>query len=221
MLERFLVPEKDRVFVEADNMRQATIEIFEKCGLSPEDAALSAEVLMTSDLRGWESHGVSNQLRVYVQMYGDQEINPAPNLRVTRETDVTANVDGDTGLGLHVLPKAMEMAIEKADKHGMGAVTVHDPSFLEEYGPAVNAMVEANGGKYIVRDLEPNHLAGGGTVPTVMVVLDSVSSPGLRNIPERKQQVATSTSGPEVNLCATSLAHRMAAAAPSAMEEHM
>jgi LDH2 family malate/lactate/ureidoglycolate dehydrogenase len=126
MLERFLVPEKDRVFVEADNMRQATIEIFEKCGLSPEDAALSAEVLMTSDLRGCESHGVSNQLRVYVQMYGDQEINPAPNLRVTRETDVTANVDGDTGLGLHVLPKAMEMAIEKADKHGMGAVTVHN-----------------------------------------------------------------------------------------------
>ncbi|HAG55570.1 MAG TPA: hypothetical protein DCL17_04115, partial [Dehalococcoidia bacterium] len=31
-------------------------------------------MLMTSDLRGCESHGVSNQLRVYVQMYGDREI---------------------------------------------------------------------------------------------------------------------------------------------------
>jgi LDH2 family malate/lactate/ureidoglycolate dehydrogenase len=126
MLERFLVPEKDRVIVQSENMRLAVIEIFEKCGQSPEDAALSAEVLLTSDLRGCESHGVSNQLRVYVQMYGDQEINPTPNVRVTRETDVTANLDGDTGLGLHVLPKAMEMAIEKADKHGMGAVTVHN-----------------------------------------------------------------------------------------------
>jgi len=126
MLERFLVPEKDRVFVRPENMRAATTAIFEKCGQSPADAALSAEVLMTSDLRGCESHGVSNQLRVYVQMYGDQEINPTPNVRVTRETDVTANLDGDTGLGLHVLPKAMELAIEKAEKHGMGAVTVHN-----------------------------------------------------------------------------------------------
>ena len=126
MLDRFLVPEKDRVFVESEKMRGATIEIFEKCGQSPADAALSADVLMTSDLRGCESHGVSNQLRVYVQMYGDREINPTPNVRVTRETDVTANLDGDEGLGLHVLPKAMELAIEKAEKHGMGAVTVHN-----------------------------------------------------------------------------------------------
>ena len=126
MLERFLVPEKDRVFIEPGKMRQATIEIFEKCGLSQADAELSAEVLMTSDLRGCESHGVSNMLRVYVKQYADREVNPTPNVRVTRETDVTANLDGDTGLGLHVLPKAMELAIEKAEKHGMGAVTVHN-----------------------------------------------------------------------------------------------
>lgn len=126
MLERFLVPEKDRVFIEPEKMRQATIEIFEKCGLSQSDAELSAEVLMISDLRGCESHGVSNMLKVYVQQYADRELNPTPNVRVTRETDVTANLDGDEGLGLHVLPKAMEMAIEKAEKHGMGAVTVHN-----------------------------------------------------------------------------------------------
>ena len=80
MLERFLVPEQARVFVQPESMLQATIEIFEKCGQSAEDAALSAEVLLTSDLRGCESHGVSNMLRVYVQMYGDQEINPTPNV---------------------------------------------------------------------------------------------------------------------------------------------
>ena len=54
----------------------------------------------------------------------------------------------------------------------IGSVTVHDPSWLEEYGPADNAVVDANGGKYIVRDLEPNHLEGGGAVPTVIVVLE-------------------------------------------------
>ena len=42
MLERFLVPEQARVFVQPENMLQAAIEIFEKCGQSAEHAALSA-----------------------------------------------------------------------------------------------------------------------------------------------------------------------------------
>lgn len=54
----------------------------------------------------------------------------------------------------------------------IGSVTVHDPSWLEEYGPAVDAMVKSNGGKYVARDLEPNHLEGGGAQPTVIVILE-------------------------------------------------
>jgi len=54
----------------------------------------------------------------------------------------------------------------------VGAVTIHDPSWAEEYLPAVNALVEANGGKYIVSDMAPSHLEGDGAVPTVMVVVE-------------------------------------------------
>ncbi|MBT3171315.1 MAG: DUF1330 domain-containing protein [Rhodospirillaceae bacterium] len=53
-----------------------------------------------------------------------------------------------------------------------GAVTVTDPSWLEEYGPAVDAMVQKNGGKYVARDLAPDHLEGGGSQPTVIVILE-------------------------------------------------
>ncbi len=126
MLERFLVPEQDRVYVQNDRMHAATNAIFSKMGLSAADARTSADALMTSDLRGCESHGVSNMLRRYVEWYGKGEMNPTPNIRVTRESDTTANLDGDEGLGLHVLPKATEMAIEKARKHGTGTVVVHN-----------------------------------------------------------------------------------------------
>ncbi len=126
MLERFLVPEKDRVYISEENMRNATFEIFKSCGLSDYNAKVSADVLMTSDLRGCESHGVSNQLRVYATMYSDGEINPNPKVEITRETNATANIDGDEGLGLHVLPEAMNIAIDKAEKHGIGSVTVHN-----------------------------------------------------------------------------------------------
>ena len=53
----------------------------------------------------------------------------------------------------------------------IGAVTVTDPSWLEEYGPAVAALVESHGGKYIARDMETVHLEGGGSIPSAIVVL--------------------------------------------------
>ena len=129
MLERFLVPKEDQVLIESESMKIATKDIFSKMGLNDEDAQLSSEVLLTSDLRGCESHGVSNMLPIYIDRFnqkGDLGINPKPNFKITRESPTTANVDGDDGLGLHVLPKAMEIAIEKAEKYGTGSVSVHN-----------------------------------------------------------------------------------------------
>jgi L-2-hydroxycarboxylate dehydrogenase (NAD+) len=130
MLERFFVPEDDRVYVDQQQMRTAAETIFRKMGQTDDDAALSADVLMLSDLRGCESHGVSNMLASYVEQYGAGNINPRPNVQVIRESDTTATLDCDTGLGLHLAPKAMEMAIEKADKHGMGTVIMNNGRHL-------------------------------------------------------------------------------------------
>jgi LDH2 family malate/lactate/ureidoglycolate dehydrogenase len=45
-------------------------------------------------------------------------------MRTLRETASCANVDGDRGLGLAVIPRGMEMAIEKARNTGVGMVTL-------------------------------------------------------------------------------------------------
>ncbi|MEM8769408.1 MAG: Ldh family oxidoreductase [Pseudomonadota bacterium] len=124
MLERFLVPEADRVHVAEADVRAATQAIFEKMGLPPEDAALATDVLITSDLRGCESHGASNMLRNYVRMYGTGFLKPEPDVRVLRESPVSASLDADSGLGIQVGPKAMQLAIDKAATSGIGAVTV-------------------------------------------------------------------------------------------------
>ncbi len=130
MLERFHVPVEDRVYVKQEKMRAATEIIFKKMGLSDKDAELSADVLMLSDLRGVETHGVSNQLRAYVQGYNDGESNPRPNITTLRESPTTATMDGDSGLGLHTAPVAMEVAIEKAAKHGIGSVSMRNSGHL-------------------------------------------------------------------------------------------
>ncbi len=126
LLERFKVPEKDRVYVREEEVRPATEAIFSAMGLSEENAVLSADVLMTNDLRGVETHGVSNMLRSYVQRYRGGAMNPTPEITIERESDTTAVLDGDGGIGLHVGPYAMKMAIEKAAEFGLGAVCVHN-----------------------------------------------------------------------------------------------
>ncbi len=124
MLERFKVPEKDRVYVPEASIRAATEAVFRQAGLDDRGARQSADVLITNDLRGVESHGISNQLRNYLRMYGEGALNPRPDIKVARETDTTAVVDADGGLGIHVAPDGMRMAIEKAKKHGTGTVAV-------------------------------------------------------------------------------------------------
>ena len=124
MLEQFKVKEEDAVRVQADALRTTTATMFERLNVPPEDAQLAADVMVTADLRGVDSHGVSNMLRVYIDRYRSGVINPRPNWRVVRETPATANVDSDRGLGIIIAPKAMELAIQKARETGVGVVTV-------------------------------------------------------------------------------------------------
>jgi LDH2 family malate/lactate/ureidoglycolate dehydrogenase len=124
LLERFRVPEADQVIVAETQVRAATASIFRAMGLRRDDADLATDVLMFNDLRGVESHGVSNMLRSYVDGYRRGALNPRPEVTTMRETATTAVIDGGGGLGLHVAPRAMDVAIAKAREYGLGAVCV-------------------------------------------------------------------------------------------------
>ncbi|MCZ6534887.1 MAG: Ldh family oxidoreductase [Chloroflexi bacterium] len=111
MLERFKLKEEDAVRVQEGALRDTVTAIFEKMDVPSEDAELAADVLVSADLRGVETHGVSNILRQYVERYQSGDINPRPNWRIVRETPSTANIDADRGQGFIVTPKAMDIAI--------------------------------------------------------------------------------------------------------------
>lgn len=106
-------------------LREFTRSVFEKMGCSEEHAALATDVLIKSDLRGIDSHGVA-RLTGYVRLWEKGRINAKPNIKIVHETPTTATVDGDSGLGLVVAPFAMKIAIEKAEKYGSGWVSVRN-----------------------------------------------------------------------------------------------
>ncbi len=104
-------------------LRQFTHDVFIAIGCSEEYAHLATDVLLKSDLRGIDSHGVA-RLSGYVRLWEKQRINATPNIRIVYETPTTATVDGDAGLGLVVAPFAMQVAIKKAQQYGSGWVSV-------------------------------------------------------------------------------------------------
>ncbi len=109
--------------VSVERLASFTKSIFLSMGCSEKDASLACDVLIKADLRGIDSHGVA-RLIGYVRLWETDRVNPKPNIKVVHETPSTAVVDGDKGLGLVVAPRAMEIAMEKAEKVGTGWVSV-------------------------------------------------------------------------------------------------
>ena len=105
------------------SLRNFSAHVFMHFGVTEADAALAADVLAKSDLRGIDSHGIA-RLHTYFEMLELGRINPKPKIKIVREKASVATVDGDNGLGLIVGPQANEVAMDKAEQYGSGWVSV-------------------------------------------------------------------------------------------------
>ena len=104
-------------------LHQFIAAVFEKLGVSAENAALAADSLLIADLRGVTSHGVA-RLSMYVGQIQTGAIDPRAILTTIRETAATGVYDAANGLALALAPQAMDHCIEKALATGIGMVTV-------------------------------------------------------------------------------------------------
>lgn len=108
------------------------VETLAAMGLPGEDAQITADVLITADLWGVKSHGVAHLKMYYDRIQQGLQL-PASCPDIVNETETTAVIDGNNGMGMVIGHHAMEMAIEKARKYGLGAVAVRNSS---HYGVA-------------------------------------------------------------------------------------
>jgi len=98
-------------------------KVFEKMDVPARDAFTTSEVLVLADLRGVESHGVARLRRYYTGLKNGMMV-PKPNIKVVRETPITALIEGGGALGQVAGNFGMRMAIDKALKSGAGFVSV-------------------------------------------------------------------------------------------------
>lgn len=114
------------IIVDATKLLDLTVRALQKVGVPEDDARITADMLVTADLRGIESHGVAHLAAFYVAPVRDGRINSNPNTRIISESPSTAVMDGDRGLGFVVGYRAMKQAMRRTEVTGAGFVAVRN-----------------------------------------------------------------------------------------------
>lgn len=114
------------VYVAWNLMERFMLDAFQAAGVPEQDAAVCVDVLLESDRRGIESHGVNRFKAIYIDRLRDGVQKPVTEVEILRETAATAVVDGHDGMGMVVARQSMQMAIDKAKATGLAMVVARN-----------------------------------------------------------------------------------------------
>ncbi|GAB6146755.1 Ldh family oxidoreductase [Desulfocicer niacini] len=134
----------DCKWVAFDVLERFMKDVLMASGIPKEDAETISDVLITSDKRGIDSHGIGRLKPIYIDRIDAGILNPITQITIVKDKKTTAVLDGNNGMGHVIAKKAMQMAIDKAKAHGMGMVAVRNST---HYGIAgYYSLMAANAG---------------------------------------------------------------------------
>ena len=110
-------------WVDPDALTEFCARAMTSVGMADDDARLTAEMLVRTDVRGIYTHGTVS-LRRYVQLMRDGGINPRAVPEVTAEGPSWARMDAHQAVGMVAGSAGMRQALTKADATGVGMATV-------------------------------------------------------------------------------------------------
>jgi len=120
-------PVPGNAIVDFDYLEGFMKDTFLEYGLTEKDATICSDVLIASDKRGIDSHGIGRLKPIYCERMDAGILKAQSRLKIIKQTSNIAVVDGGGGLGLSIGPKCMQMAIDKAKANGgIGMVVVRN-----------------------------------------------------------------------------------------------
>jgi len=119
--------------VKPEDMRALTRDVFHAAGVPREDAEQAAHLMVLSNIRGHDSHGV-RQIPRYLERLREKSIVAGKGLTIERETPSLAVANGNRNFGHVAATHAMRLAIGKAKNVGVAAVAVHNLNHIGRVG---------------------------------------------------------------------------------------
>jgi LDH2 family malate/lactate/ureidoglycolate dehydrogenase len=109
----------------AATLKTLAADIASAAGVSRDDAQILADSLVTADLAGTSTHGLS-RLAIYVKRIKNGVIDPKAKPTVERQRAATLAVDAGNGLGQVVAWRTLEKLIPMAKSAGVASATIRN-----------------------------------------------------------------------------------------------
>lgn len=119
------VQPEDAVYFPAERLHKFATSILQALNVPEEHAHISADVLVSANLRGVDTHGIINLLE-YAPMIQSGSYTIPQEIKIISESESTALMSNGNGLGFVGGVYAMRLAIQKARETGSGQVAVCD-----------------------------------------------------------------------------------------------
>lgn len=152
--------------VDRDRAREVAVAAFRAHGIAPDDARVTAEMLVTAEAWGKSSHGLIRLPR-YLRGVDHGNVDPEGTIEVVRDAGAAAMVDGGDRLGPAVAMRALGEATARADEHGIGLVGVRNCTHLGMLGYYTDAVREEGYVAVAMTNTEPAMPPHGGAEPVL------------------------------------------------------
>ena len=119
---------KDCVWVQFEQLESFMVDCLVCSGVPLSDARIIGDVLIESDKRGIDSHGIGRLKPIYIDRIDKGIVNPVTRIDILKDNKATAVIDANNGMGHVAGVRAMEMAINKAREYGIGMTAVRNSS---------------------------------------------------------------------------------------------
>ena len=116
----------DSVWIPFAKLEAFMKDVLVAAGVPEADAETIGEVLIESDRRGIDSHGIGRLKPIYIDRIDAGILDPVTRIEVLKDEKACVTLDGHNGMGHVVAKKAMEMAIAKAKEYGLGMAAVRN-----------------------------------------------------------------------------------------------
>ena len=113
-------------YVDFETLESFMRDVFIASGVPAADAEICANVLITADKLGIDSHGIGRLKPIYIDRIRDGIQNPVTDVDFVRKGPATAVIDAHDGMGMVAAKAAMEYAMDAAGKFGLGMTVVRN-----------------------------------------------------------------------------------------------
>jgi LDH2 family malate/lactate/ureidoglycolate dehydrogenase len=131
------------VHVPFDKLEKFIADVLKSVGLPEDDAKICSDVLISADKQGIDSHGIARLKTIYYDRIKQGTQLPVTKIDLVKESPTTAVFDANNGMGQVASEKAMEKAITKAKKYGIGMTVVRNSNHYGIAGYYCNMAVKA------------------------------------------------------------------------------